>query len=94
MKLFCQAIFSLVLLCADPLGHVASMDLHSFSLGDPINRFDPTGRFGKGNFQQGFQDLQAAGHDLYTAGTWAREDAGEFDVAYDGNQQHDEASPI
>ena len=35
-------------LSPDPLGHAASMDLYSFCNGDPINRFDPTGRFGKG----------------------------------------------
>jgi RHS repeat-associated protein len=32
---------------ADPLGHAASMDLYSFSGGDPVNFFDPSGRFGK-----------------------------------------------
>ena len=34
-------------LSPDPLGHAASMDLHSFCGGDPINRFDPTGEIGK-----------------------------------------------
>jgi RHS repeat-associated protein len=29
---------------ADPLGHAASQDLYSFCGGDPVNRFDPTGR--------------------------------------------------
>jgi hypothetical protein len=29
------------------LGHEASMDLHSFCNGDPLNSFDPTGCFGK-----------------------------------------------
>ncbi len=32
---------------ADPLGHEASWDLYSFCSGDPLKRFDPTGRFGK-----------------------------------------------
>jgi RHS repeat-associated protein len=47
-------------LSPDPLGHAASMDLHSFCDGDPINQFDPTGRFGKGDFEQGKQELQTA----------------------------------
>ena len=34
-------------LSPDPLGHAASMDLHSFCGGDPINRFDPTDEIGK-----------------------------------------------
>ena len=32
---------------ADPLGHASSMDLYSYCGGDPVNRMDPTGRFGK-----------------------------------------------
>ncbi len=32
---------------ADPLGHGASMDLYSYCGGDPVNDFDPDGRFGK-----------------------------------------------
>jgi RHS repeat-associated protein len=32
---------------ADPLGHGASADLYSFCGGDPVNFFDPDGRFGK-----------------------------------------------
>jgi RHS repeat-associated protein len=32
---------------ADPLGHAGSMDLYSFAGGDPVNFFDPSGRFGK-----------------------------------------------
>ncbi len=35
---------------ADPLGHAASMDLYSFAGGDPVNFFDPSGRFGRGSF--------------------------------------------
>jgi len=47
-------------LSPDPLGHAASLDLYSFCGGDPLNRFDPTGRFAKdpvgatGRFIQGF----------------------------------------
>jgi RHS repeat-associated protein len=37
-------------LSADPLGHAGSMDLQSFCNGDPVNSFDPTGRFGKSVF--------------------------------------------
>ena len=36
-------------LSADPLGHASSMDLYSFCNGDPLNKFDPTGRFSKQN---------------------------------------------
>ncbi|TLD71655.1 hypothetical protein FEM03_05820 [Phragmitibacter flavus] len=32
-------------LSPDPLGHSASMDLYSFSGGDPVNFVDPTGRY-------------------------------------------------
>jgi hypothetical protein len=32
----------------DPEGHVASMDLYSYCNGDPVNGYDPDGRFGKG----------------------------------------------
>jgi RHS repeat-associated protein len=32
---------------ADPLGHAGSVDLFSFAVGDPVNFFDPSGRFGK-----------------------------------------------
>src|SRR5207249_2778814 len=35
-------------LSPDPLGHSASLDLFSFCSGDPLNKFDPDGRFGKG----------------------------------------------
>jgi RHS repeat-associated protein len=35
-------------LSPDPLGHAGSMDLYSFCGGDPVNRFDADGRFGKG----------------------------------------------
>jgi RHS repeat-associated protein len=34
-------------LSADPFGHSATLDLYSFAGGDPVNRFDPNGRFGK-----------------------------------------------
>jgi RHS repeat-associated protein len=42
-------------LTPDPLGHEASWDLYSFCSGDPLNRFDPTGRFGKG-FSEGLEN--------------------------------------
>jgi RHS repeat-associated protein len=48
-------------LSPDPLGHEASMDLHSFCLGDPINRFDPTGRFGKEAFNGAQAGMADAG---------------------------------
>jgi hypothetical protein len=32
----------------DPEGHVASMGLYSYCNGDPVNAYDPDGRFGKG----------------------------------------------
>jgi|GEM_PF-700114 len=32
-------------LSPDPLGHAASMDLYSYCNGDPVNQFDPDGRF-------------------------------------------------
>jgi len=35
-------------LSADPLGHAASWSLYDFANGDPVNQFDPDGRFGKG----------------------------------------------
>jgi RHS repeat-associated protein len=69
-------------LSADPLGHAGSMDLQSFCNGDPVNNFDPTGRFGKGDFEQGFNDLGNAGQDLKTSYVDARQDALELDVAY------------
>jgi RHS repeat-associated protein len=47
-------------LSPDPLGHSASMDLYSFCNGDPLNRFDPDGRFGKG-LGAGFNDSSVSG---------------------------------
>jgi RHS repeat-associated protein len=32
---------------ADPMGHAASQDLYSFCGADPVNFYDPTGRYGK-----------------------------------------------
>lgn len=45
-------------LSPDPAGHEAAYDLYSFCGGDPINQFDPTGRFGKEMFQgiQNYKD--------------------------------------
>jgi RHS repeat-associated protein len=40
-------------LSPDPLGHSASWDLYSFCGGDPLNRFDPAGRFGKLQIRDG-----------------------------------------
>ena len=34
----------------DPEGHVASMDLYSYCNGDPVNQYDPDGRFGKASY--------------------------------------------
>lgn len=55
-------------LSPDPLGHVASMDLYQFCNGDPINNFDPDGRFGVGAFTgQGYNASSSAGAQ---AGLW------------------------
>ena len=70
-------------LSPDPLGHAASMDLYSFCAGDPINRFDPTGRFATGNTVGGLFELAGGIQDLHTAFTDAREEAREFDVAHE-----------
>ncbi len=70
-------------LSPDPLGHAGSMDLYSFCSGDPINRFDPTGRFATGNTVQGLFELGEGIQDIHTAFTDAREDAREFDVAHE-----------
>lgn len=70
-------------LSPDPLGHAGSMDLHSFCNGDPVNCFDPTGRFAKGDSEQANNDLESAGQDLHTAFNNARENAMEFDVAHE-----------
>jgi len=67
-------------LSPDPLGHAASLDLYSFCGGDPLNRFDPTGRFAKGNFEQGYQTLQSAGRAF-------GEGARQFDMAHEDEIQ-------
>jgi RHS repeat-associated protein len=41
-------------LSADPLGHVACPDLYSGFNGDPVNLFDPDGRFGKAAFDYAY----------------------------------------
>jgi RHS repeat-associated protein len=60
----------------DPMGHAASMSLYDFCNGDPINRFDADGRYGKqakdyvgrksaekyiGPMLQAYQDYRGAG---------------------------------
>jgi RHS repeat-associated protein len=48
-------------LSPDPLGHSASMDLYSFCDGDPLNRFDPDGRFAKAASLDWYYNGGAAG---------------------------------
>jgi RHS repeat-associated protein len=48
-------------LSADPLGHASCMDLYSYAHGDPVNRIDPTGRFGVAAAQITYQDGLLAG---------------------------------
>jgi RHS repeat-associated protein len=48
-------------LSPDPLGHAASMDLYSFCSGDPVNRFDPTGRLGKGAHDNSIESQSSLG---------------------------------
>jgi RHS repeat-associated protein len=67
-------------LSPEPLGHAGSMDLHSFCNGDPANYFDPTGRFGKGDFGQEINDLENAGEDLRNVGNAAFHDAQGFEA--------------
>jgi RHS repeat-associated protein len=83
-------------LSPDPLGYEASMDLHSFCLGDPINRFDPTGRFGKEAFngaqagmadagENGISSFNGFGSSSNMKGIYAFEDdfeQGEKDVLF------------
>jgi RHS repeat-associated protein len=48
---------------ADPLGHNGSQDLYTFAGGDPVNFFDPSGRFGKQvahDYQDRVDDLTEA----------------------------------
>ncbi|HVU09418.1 MAG TPA: HYD1 signature containing ADP-ribosyltransferase family protein [Verrucomicrobiae bacterium] len=66
-------------LSADPLGHASSMDLYSFCGGDPINQFDPTGRFGKDVINGNFGNL---GNDIANGFSNFRENLGQFDLAY------------
>lgn len=40
-------------LSADPLGHASDVSLYAFANGDPVNGFDPDGRFGKNIYEQG-----------------------------------------
>lgn len=45
-------------LTADPLGHGGSADLYSFAGGDPVNYFDPDGRFAKTVYKEGLPGAQ------------------------------------
>jgi RHS repeat-associated protein len=80
---------------ADPLGHSGSWDLYSFCNGDPLNRFDPTGRLGKNNLS-----LNGSGdwyHDNVIAPIFQRLDdlsyndspAGQFVQGYQETQGND-----
>lgn len=57
-------------LSGDPMGHAGSADLYSFCNGDPVNYFDPDGRFGKQAFNYtyngglGGQELSQLGNYL------------------------------
>jgi RHS repeat-associated protein len=67
-------------LSPDPLGHAASMDLYSVCNGDPLNRFDPEGKLGRGtylafDFDSGTA-TQVNAYDIYYLG-WERALAGE-----------------
>jgi len=54
----------------DPEGHVASMDLYSYCNGDPVNGYDPDGRFGK-SIGNGFTDSSAGGLGLLGQNNYA-----------------------
>lgn len=43
-------------LSPDPFGHSSSMSLYDYANGDPVNRFDPDGRFGKDIHGNPYQD--------------------------------------
>ncbi|MBS0631903.1 MAG: hypothetical protein JSS11_08320 [Verrucomicrobia bacterium] len=62
----------------DPMGHGASMSLYDFANGDPVNYFDPDGRFGKAfgseaydlgeTLDNGLGEFYNTGQDFFTAG--------------------------
>jgi hypothetical protein len=52
-------------LSADPLGHGATWDLYSAFSGDPINRFDPDGRFTRVAWAAGTGFAEGAGEGLW-----------------------------
>jgi hypothetical protein len=71
MTFILSVLLSLVLspvgrfLSADPLGHAATMDLYSFAGGDPVNRFDPDGRFARQIFGlNSFDDISNIGDQI------------------------------
>jgi len=78
-------------LSADPLGHSASWDLYSFCNGDALNRFDPSGRFGKnvsdslqrasGELSGSFGDFRGGSVDFGFAG-FGRGDRALEDLEY------------
>ncbi len=55
-------------LSGDPMGHEGSGDLYSFCSGDPVNYFDPDGRFGKGAFDAGVDLARGGGQLAYNVG--------------------------
>lgn len=65
-------------LSPDPMGHAASMSLYDFANGDPVNGFDPDGRFGKAFYKEyiglgerlnsGFVGAYDFGQDMFAAG--------------------------
>jgi RHS repeat-associated protein len=59
-------------LSADPLGHASSLSLYDFANGDPINQFDPDGRFGKGWNAGGTGQITAGDPNsvAFNLGTW------------------------
>ena len=51
-------------LSPDPLGHGSSLNLYDYANGDPINRCDPDGRFGRGFGESGSETLEGVGQVL------------------------------
>jgi RHS repeat-associated protein len=65
---------------ADPMGHGASQDLYSFCGGDPVNFFDPDGRFGKQ--MQATGDSDSAWRDFSDSMAQQQQDANQQDIDY------------